>query len=362
MDAMHMARALELAARGLNTTDPNPRVGCVIARGTEVVGEGWHERAGEAHAEAHALAHAADRARGATAYVTLEPCNHHGRTPPCSEALIRAGITRVVYASGDPNPRVNGGGAVRLKQAGIAVETGLMAAAARELNIGFMTRMEARRPWVRLKLAASLDGRTALAGGESKWITGDAARLDVQRLRARASAIMTGIGTVLRDDPRLDVRLSDAERQPLRVVLDPGLRTPPSARILGLPGRVLILTSPERGGNGEALEHVGVMVEGVARDGQGLSLPAALDRLAALDVNELHVESGPKLAGALLEAGLVDELVLYMAPVMLGPDAQPLAQLPRLDNMRGRLDLGIHEVRRVGEDLRITLRRKAARG
>ncbi|MGH8197264.1 MAG: bifunctional diaminohydroxyphosphoribosylaminopyrimidine deaminase/5-amino-6-(5-phosphoribosylamino)uracil reductase RibD, partial [Steroidobacteraceae bacterium] len=244
-DARHMARALELAQRGLWSTDPNPRVGCVIADGERVVAEGWHERAGLPHAEALALAAAGAAARGATAYVTLEPCSHEGRTPPCTAALIAAGVGRVVYAMRDPNPRVNGGGIARLTAAGIEVQGGVLEREARELNPGFVSRMERGRPWVVVKLAASLDGGTALPGGESRWITGEAARQDVQQLRARSSAVLTGSGTVLRDDPRLDVRLTGATRQPLRVVLDSQLRIPPQARIVAPPGKLLILCATE---------------------------------------------------------------------------------------------------------------------
>jgi len=359
IDAGHMARALEIAARGLTTTDPNPRVGCVIARGADVVGEGWHQRAGGPHAEVFALREAGERARGATAYVTLEPCNHHGRTPPCVDALIAAGVSRVVHAQRDPHPQVNGAGAARLEAAGIRVEAGLMDSAARALNAGFLSRMERHRPWVRVKLAASLDGRTALADGDSRWITGEAARLDVQHLRARSSAVLTGIGTVLRDDPRLDVRLPGTERQPLRVVLDPALRTPASARILGLPGRVLVLCREDALARSAALEHVGVEVEAVHTDGGRLSLHAVLALLCAREVNELHVEAGPSVAGAFMSAGLVDELVVYMAPVLLGPDARPFAALPALAGMHERIGLELVDTRRVGEDLRMTLRPRA---
>ncbi len=300
IDAAHMARALRLAARGLYTTDPNPRVGCVIARGGEVVGEGWHQRAGEPHAEVHALRAAGERARGATAYVTLEPCAHHGRTPPCAEALIAAGVRRVVYAVRDPDPRVSGCGARLLTAAGIEVAAGLMEASARAQNRGFLSRLERGRPWVRLKLAASLDGRTALASGESRWITSEAARADVQRLRARASAIMTGIGTVLADDPRLDVRLAGQQRQPLRVVLDSALRTPRAARLLAPPGQVLLFTTRSNPSATAELAATGASIEVVAAAAAGLDLAAVMQRLAALEVNELHVECGATLAGRLL--------------------------------------------------------------
>ncbi len=356
LDTRHMSRALELAGRGLWTTDPNPRVGCVIADGERVIAEGWHERAGGPHAEAAALAVAGVAARGATAYVTLEPCCHQGRTPPCADALVTAGLRRVCYAIRDPNPRVSGGGTARLALAGIEVTSGLLAAAARALNPGFLSRMERGRPWLRLKLAASLDGRTALANGQSRWITGDAARADVQRLRARSSAVMTGSATVLSDDPRLDVRLPEATRQPLRVVLDTQLRTSPSARIVPPPGRLLVLTVNEDKARRAALEGAGASVALLPAGPGGLDLAAAMRHLAGLEVNELQVECGPTLAGALLTARLVDELVLYFAPTLLGTDARPLTLLPGVASMAERMEFSISDLRRVGRDLRITLR------
>jgi diaminohydroxyphosphoribosylaminopyrimidine deaminase/5-amino-6-(5-phosphoribosylamino)uracil reductase len=356
LDAEHMARALELAGRGLWTTDPNPRVGCVIAVGERVIAEGWHERAGGAHAEAIALGRAGPAARGATAYVTLEPCCHHGRTPPCTDALITAGVRRVCFAIRDPNPRVSGGGIEQLEAAGVAVTGGVLASEARALNPGFFSRMERGRPWLRLKMAASLDGRTALPDGSSRWITGEAARADVQQLRARASAIMTGSATVLADDPRLDVRLPDATRQPLRVVLDSRLRVSPVARIVAPPGRLLVMTASDDPGRVAALRAAGADVARLPPGPGGLLLPAVLEELAAREVNELHVEGGATLAGALLGAGLVDEWVLYLAPALLGHDARPLARLPGIASMAGRLELSIFDLRRVGRDLRMTLR------
>ena len=358
-DFTHMARALKLAARGLNTTDPNPRVGCVVAQGDEVVGEGYHQRAGGPHAEVVALSAAGERARGATAYVTLEPCSHHGRTPPCVEALIAAGVARVVFAIGDPNPRVNGGGVARLREAGIEVEGGVLEASARALNPGFLSRMERGRPWVRVKLASSLDGRTALADGESRWITGDAARADVQKLRARASALLTGSGTVLQDDPRLNVRLPGATRQPLRIVLDPELETPPEARILAPPGETILMTASQDAVRAGRLAAAGARVENLPRDGSGLDLRAVMTRLAELEVNELHVESGATLAGAFLAAGLVDELVVFMAPTLLGEGARPLLAVGPLASMDDRPRLVLVSVRRVGPDLRLVLRPSA---
>jgi diaminohydroxyphosphoribosylaminopyrimidine deaminase/5-amino-6-(5-phosphoribosylamino)uracil reductase len=351
-----MARALELARLGLATTDPNPRVGCVIIAGERVVGEGWHRRAGEPHAEVFALQAAGEAARGATAYVTLEPCCHHGRTPPCADALVAAGVGRVVYAMRDPNPRVDGGGAARLLAAGVAVEGGLLEAEALELNRGFASRMTRGRPWVSVKLAASLDGGTALPGGESRWITGEAARADVQRLRARASAVMTGSGTVIADDPRLDVRLPGTERQPLRVVVDSRLRTPPGARILAPPGQALILCSEADPARAAALREAGAEVLAVGSSAGGVDLAAALAVLAARQVNELLVECGAGLAGALLSAGLVDELLLYLAPTLLGRGARPLAELETPSSLAGRLQFSIVESQDVGGDLLLRLR------
>jgi len=356
LDIRHMTRALELARRGLWTTDPNPRVGCVIADGERVIAEGWHEHTGGPHAEAIAITAAGGAACGATAYVTLEPCCHHGRTRPCADALVAAGVRRVCYAIRDPNPSVNGGGAARLAAAGIEVSGGILAAAARALNSGFLSRMERGRPWVCLKLAASLDGGTALANGQSRWITGNAARADVQQLRARSSAIMTGSATVLADDPRLDVRLPGATRQPMRIVLDSGLRTPASARILAPPGMALLLTVSDDAGRHAALEAAGARIERLPAAADGLDLAAVMQHLAGLEVNELLVECGPTLAGALLAGRLVDELVLYLAPALLGADARPLARLPRIATLADRMELSVADLRRVGRDLRITLR------
>jgi diaminohydroxyphosphoribosylaminopyrimidine deaminase/5-amino-6-(5-phosphoribosylamino)uracil reductase len=361
-DAAHMARALELARRGLWTTDPNPRVGCVLVHEGRVIGEGWHEQAGGPHAEAVALASAGPSARGATAYVTLEPCCHQGRTPPCTDALIAAGVARVVYAMQDPNPRVDGGGARRLAAAGIAVEGGLLAPEAGELNPGFVARMTRGRPWVTVKLAASLDGGTALPGGESRWITGEAAREDVQRLRARSSAVMTGSGTVLADDPRLDVRLPGATRQPLRVVLDSRLRTPPAARILAPPGHALILCTSLDEARAAALRAAGAEVQSLPGAAGNVDLAAVLELLAARQVNELLVECGAGLAGALLAAGLVDELVLYLAPTILGRGARPLADLDAPASMAGRLEFAIVGRQDVGDDLLLRLRPRERRG
>ena len=450
-DRRHMARALDLARRGLYSTGPNPRVGCVIARGENVIGEGWHRYAGEPHAEVHALAAAGGDSKGATAYVTLEPCRHTGRTGPCTRALIEAGIAKVVAAMPDPDPRVAGRGFAELAEAGIEVETGLLEASARALNRGFVSRHERGRPWVRCKLAATLDGRTATATGESRWITGEAARADVHRLRARADAVLTGIGTLLADDPRLDARVEDARTEgtwaedarmedtdclappmqpPMRVIADSRLRTPPAARVLSAPGSVLIATIGGAGATGgigtpggvvREPGHIlattagggaeGPIVDGIAARESGhvlaetagsddgpavggidresgepghthaattngdtrmralveagaeivplpdvggrVSLPALMAALAGRGVNEVHTECGPTLAGALLESSLVDEIVVYLAPALLGDAARGMFTLPGVAAMRDRLRLEITGVARLGADLRI---------
>ena len=352
-----MAQALRLAECGLNTASPNPRVGCVLVRDGKIVGEGWHERAGEPHAEVNALHAAGDVACGATAYVTLEPCSHHGRTPPCADALIEAKVARVVVAVQDPNPQVAGQGIAKLCAAGIEVECGLMEAAARELNIGFFARMTRGMPWVRSKIAMSLDGRTALANGESKWITGAAARQDVQHWRARSCAVLTGIGTVLADDPQLNVRGIETSRQPLRVVVDNDLRLPPKARLLQQRG-VLVYTATQDAEKIDALEKTGAVVM-VLPDANGqVNIAVVLRDLAAQGCNEVLVEAGSKLNGALLEAGLVDELVLYFAPQLLGDMARGAAQLGELTRLDQRIELEWTDVRHVGKDLRIVARVK----
>ncbi|WP_126456160.1 bifunctional diaminohydroxyphosphoribosylaminopyrimidine deaminase/5-amino-6-(5-phosphoribosylamino)uracil reductase RibD [Sulfuriflexus mobilis] len=361
-DHRYMARALQLAERGLYTTDPNPRVGCVLVKANDVVGEGWHMRAGEGHAEVHALQNAgAGQARGATAYVTLEPCSHHGRTPPCSEALIDAGVSRVVVAMQDPNPRVVGQGLARLQQAGIAVESGLMRAQAEAINPGFLMRMHTGRPYVRCKLAMSLDGRTAMASGESQWITAEAARNDVHRLRARSSAIVTGIGTVLHDDPSMTVRLPDDEGQygesPLRVVLDSQLQMSPQAKILSRQtGATRILTLNAATPQAAALRAAGAEVVAIAAVDGKIDLAAMLRQLAEDGRNEVMLEAGATLSGAMLQAGLVDELVIYMAPILMGDGARGLFCLPGLEAMADRIDLEIMDIRAVGRDWRITAR------
>jgi diaminohydroxyphosphoribosylaminopyrimidine deaminase/5-amino-6-(5-phosphoribosylamino)uracil reductase len=352
-----MARALLLAERGLMTTAPNPRVGCVLVRNGEIVGEGWHERSGQPHAEINALQQAGLKAAGATAYVTLEPCCHQGRTPPCTEALVAAGVTRVVAAMEDPNPQVAGQGLVALRDAGIEATAGLLADAAEQLNVGFIMRMRQGRPWVRCKLAMSFDGRTAMASGESCWITGAAARADVHRLRGRSDAIMTGIGTVLADDPSLTVRidgLADDFHQPLRVVLDSHLRTPPDAKLLDQPGETLIVTGAVDTDNEARLTRNGIRIATLPLDNGKLDLPAVLQHLGMLQINEVHLEAGATLCGALIQADLVDELVIYMAPHLMGDAARGLFALPGLEQMSERIKLSISDVRAVGEDWRIT--------
>jgi diaminohydroxyphosphoribosylaminopyrimidine deaminase / 5-amino-6-(5-phosphoribosylamino)uracil reductase len=354
-DYQLMARALVLAERGLTSAHPNPRVGCVIAQDGTIVGEGWHARTGDPHAEMHALRAAGERARGACAYVTLEPCAHHGRTPPCADALIAAGVTRVVAAMRDPDPRTAGAGLERLRAAGIDVEVGLLEREATALNAGFVRRMTRGLPRVTVKVAASLDGRVALANGMSHWITGEAARADVQRLRAASGAVLTGIGTVLADDPRLDVRIALPVvpfAPPLRVILDSALRTPPTARMLTLPGETLILARHD-GERRAALEGAGARVEIIpAAPGEGRVDPqAALRLLASLGVNDVLVEAGPHLSGSLLERGLVDRLIVYLAPHLLGARARTMLELPAISDMADRYRLERRDVRVVGVDL-----------
>jgi diaminohydroxyphosphoribosylaminopyrimidine deaminase/5-amino-6-(5-phosphoribosylamino)uracil reductase len=355
-----MAEALVLARRGLRSTMPNPRVGCVLARDGEVVGRGWHEHAGGPHAEVHALEDAGRRARGAAAYVTLEPCAHQGRTGPCADALIQAGVQAVVAAVRDPNPSVNGGGLARLAAAGVDTRVGLLEEQGRALNPGFLSRMERGRPWVRVKLAQSLDGRTALASGESQWITGAAAREDVQRWRSRACAILTGVGTVLVDDPSLNVRLPDAPRQPLRVIVDSRWRTPPNARTLSLPGDVLIVglnsapIPPALSAAAECLS-LPAAADPIAGGALRVDLEALLDELARREINEVHVEAGGTLNGALLRATLLDELLVYQADLLLGDAGRPSFLLGVLGAMEERPQFRALERVAVGDDLRMRL-------
>jgi len=358
-DYRFMARALRLAARGLNSTDPNPRVGCVLVRDGEVIAEGWHRCAGEAHAEIVALEAAGARARGSHCYVSLEPCCHHGRTGPCSEALIAAGVSEVTAAMTDPHPRVAGGGLQALRQAGIHTCVGLLRAEAEALNPGFIQRLCSGRPWLRVKLGMSLDGRTAMASGESKWITSAQARADVQRLRARSSAILTGINTVLADDPALTVRAGGSvpgQRQPLRVVLDSQLRMPAGARMLSLPGQTLIITANPDPGLASSLQSAGAELEQVGMVQGHCDLNAMLRVLTAREVNEVLVEAGPILTGALISAGLIDEFVIYMAPKLLGSDARGLLNLPAMMQLADAVQLEFGEFRRIGPDWRISAR------
>ncbi len=350
-----MARALRLAHKGLYSTTPNPRVGCVIVKDGAIVGEGWHRKAGEAHAEVEALRVAGSAARGATVYVTLEPCSHHGRTPPCAAALIEAGVARVVAAMEDPNPQVAGRGMAMLVDTGISAQCGLLAAEASDLNVGFVARMSRGRPWVRLKLAASLDGRSALLNGVSQWITGPAARQDGHRWRARACAILSGIGTVRDDDPQLNVRGVATERQPCKVVVDSRLELSPEARVL-VGGDLLVATAVENEGKAALLRTRGAEVMPFSNGGGKVDLAALMAELARRGVNEVHVEGGGRLNGALLRDGLVDELLLYLAPCLIGDKARGMFDLPELTTLDGKRQLSVHDMRMVGSDLRVVAR------
>ena len=354
-DHDHMAHALRLARFGLYSTAPNPRVGCVIVKNGQRLGEGWHRVAGEAHAEINALNDVGDQARGATAYVTLEPCSHYGRTPPCTEALIAAGVARVVSAMQDPNPQVAGRGIAQLVAAGIRAECGLLESEAKELNLGFVSRMTRCRPWVRLKLAASLDGKTALENGASQWITGAEARQDGHRWRARACAILSGIGTVRDDDPQLNVRAVETTRQPLKVVVDSRLETPLAARLLA-DGRTLLATASADAEKTGALNERGAEVLYLPNTDGKVDLHALMRELARREINELHVEGGCRLNGALLNAGLVDEILMYFAPCLIGDTARGLFELPALQSLEGKSRLSFNEVRMIGEDLRVLAR------
>jgi diaminohydroxyphosphoribosylaminopyrimidine deaminase/5-amino-6-(5-phosphoribosylamino)uracil reductase len=354
-DHAAMARALQLAARGLNTTSPNPRVGCVLMRDDRIIGEGWHARAGEPHAEIHALRQAGEAALGATAYVTLEPCSHFGRTPPCADALIEAGVARVVIAMEDPNPLVAGRGLARLRAAGIITEHGLLAAEAEEINIGFVSRMSRGRPWVRLKAAVTLDGKTALNNGVSQWITGPAARADGHRWRARACAVLTGIGTVRADDPQLTVRDLPCSRQPLRVLVDATLAVSPEARILqGEP--ILVATANADPARTHALRECGHEVLVLPNPAAKVDLPRLMSELGTRGLNEVHVEAGFKLNGSLMREGCVDELLLYLAPMLAGDAAQGLFNLPELASLHDAMRLDIRDLRTIGPDLRLIAR------
>jgi len=347
-DEAMMRRALALAEKGLFTTTPNPRVGCVITHGEAIVGEGWHEKAGEPHAEALALRDAGPRAAGATVYVNLEPCSHHGRTPPCAGALISARVARVVAALRDPDPRAARGGDA-LAAAGIGFEHGLLEGEARELNLGFLSRVQRGRPWVRLKIAATLDGRSALANGASQWITGPEARRDGHRWRARACALLTGIGTVAADDPRLTVREVDTPRQPLRVIVDSRLEIPHAARVLQGP-KVLIFAA--RAAPAPKNAEVVLLPNAHGK----VELPSMLEELARRGVNELHVEAGFRLNGSLVREGCVDEFLVYLNPSFLGDGAQGMLDLPAVGALEERLKLKLVSLERLGDDLRILAR------
>lgn len=350
-----MARALELAHKGLFTTSPNPRVGCVVVRDGKIVGEGWHEKAGAPHAEINALAAAGAQAAGATVYVSLEPCAHHGRTPPCIDALIAAKAARVVAAMQDPNPQVAGKGLAALQSAGIAAAAGVLENEARELNIGFVSRMTRGRPWVRVKLAASLDGKTALANGRSQWITGAAARRDGHAWRARACAVLTGIGTVRDDDPQLTVREVVTPRQPLRVVVDSRLETPLDAKVLA-GGGTLVAAAVKDDARMRALQGEGAEIVVLPNAAGKVELGGLMRELGRRGINEVHVEAGFKLNGSLLGEGLVDELVIYLAPHLIGDAARGMFHLPELEDLSGRRELKIHDLRMVGNDIRVIAR------
>ncbi len=362
-DHEFMSRAIRLAKKGINTTQPNPRVGCVITQDNMIVGEGWHKKAGEAHAEINALLQAGSQAKGATAYVTLEPCCHTGKTPPCTDSLIKAGVTRVVAAMQDPHDKVAGQGFEKLKQAGIEVQSGLLEEQARLLNPGFIKRMQQGLPFVRVKMAMSVDGRTAMASGESKWITAEAARHDVQQWRARSSAMLTGIGTLLHDDPSLTARLGNPvleqagmhtdSPQPLRVILDSELKLPLTAKVIQQTGNVLVFSHSTDEQKITALEQLGVKVMYIEKNEDGLDLLAIVKYLAELQMNEVMVEAGANLSGSFVAAGLVDELILYMAPVLMGNNARGLFNLPFIRQMSDKIQLNIKEISQFGEDIRI---------
>jgi len=367
-DIDYMARALQLAQKGKYTTHPNPRVGCIIVKNNQVIGEGFHQRSGEPHAEINVLSQLqqsqADQssAQGATAYVTLEPCSHTGKTPPCANALIDAQVSRVVIAMQDPNPQVAGKGIERLRQAGIEVEVGVLEEQARRLNVGFIKRMEKGLPWLRVKLAMSLDGKTAMASGESQWITGSEARRDVQFLRAKADAILTGIGTVLADDPSLNVRLSAAElgidgevNQPKRVVLDSQLQTPLDAKLFKIEGDTLIITTKKDEALAQDFRSQGAEVLLLEKNESArLPLKTVLKKLAQREINEVHVEAGATLCGALIQENLVDEIIIYMAPTLMGADARSLLNFNGIDAMSDNISLEITDLRAVGKDWRIS--------
>ena len=359
-DEGYMARALQLARKGVTTCHPNPAVGCVIVNNGEVVGEGWHDFAGRAHAEINALKQAGKSSAGATMYVTLEPCSHHGKTPPCVKSIIKFRISRAVIATEDPNPRVNGAGIAALRRAGVAVTTGIGEHQSRQLNRGFIKRITTGIPWVTLKIATSMDGKTAMANGESQWITSPPARQDAQKLRAAASGILTGIGTVLRDDPNMNVRLDGVEvqRQPLRIILDTNLSTPANAKILGgdgAGGKVLIITANSADSAAEIFSDDAAEIIHCRTAGGKIDLHEVMLELGQREMNTILLEAGARLSGSMFEQGLVDEIVVYMAPDLLGGDARDMFTIPRLEQLADKLQLEYQDITRVGRDLRLTL-------
>jgi diaminohydroxyphosphoribosylaminopyrimidine deaminase/5-amino-6-(5-phosphoribosylamino)uracil reductase len=369
-DVTYMHQAIDLARKGIYSTKPNPAVGCVLVKNNQVVGQGWHQKAGQPHAERIALAEAGNNAEGATAYVTLEPCSHFGRTPPCADGLIEAKVAKVVVAMKDPNPLVAGQGIERIRNAGIEVIIGVLEEEAKNINPGFIRKMERQLPFVRLKMASSLDGRTAMENGESHWVTGAESRLEVHKMRARCGALITGIGTVLVDDPSLTVRLSDEQLaelnltqdncHPIRVVLDSNLSMPLDAKMLALPGKTILMTSSETVERCseivEELHHKGVEIVAVAADEDRLDIESVLRYLASEEqVNDVMVESGAILAGAFIQSGLVNELHCFIAPSLMGHDAKPMFVLPGLDSMDKKLNFTIQSMDRFGDDARLIL-------
>lgn len=353
-DAVYMARALKLAEKGCYTTDPNPRVGCVLVKNSQVIAEGWHVEAGLGHAEINALSQT-DQAEGATAYVTLEPCSHMGKTGPCCDALILAGIRRVVVAMQDPNPLVAGRGLKKMQDAGLEVVCGLLQQEAEDLNQGFIKRMTTGLPFVRTKMAMSLDGRTAMASGESKWITSSEAREDVQRLRARSSAILTGINTILADDPSLNVRLNAEDvKQPVRVVLDSELKMPLDSKMLAMSGETWILSCSSEKHKMTALENAGAKIFQIKNQQGRMDLEAVMVFLGQQQINNVLVEAGAILNGAFLDANVIDEWLVYMAPCILGDQGRGLFNLPALQKMADKKQLNMQAVRQVGPDLKLT--------
>lgn len=369
-DLLYMQQAIDLAKKGLYSTKPNPAVGCVLVKEGEVVGQGWHQKAGQSHAERVALANAGNQAQGATAYVTLEPCSHFGRTPPCADGLIEAQVAKVVVAMQDPNPMVSGQGIERIRKAGIEVLVGVLESEAKQINLGFIRKMVKQLPFVRLKMASSLDGRTAMENGESYWITGEQSRLEVHRMRARCGALITGIGTVLADNPSLTVRLTDDELaklnlnqencHPIRVVLDPNLSMPLDAKMLSLPGRTILMTSRETAERSsevvDAIHAKGVEMVAVSAENDRLDIESILRYLAEVEqINDVMVESGAIVAGAFIQSGLVNEIHSFIAPSLMGNMAKPMFVLPGLDCMDDKINLSIQSMDRFGEDARIIL-------